>query len=65
MSTNRKMEKDTCVYVCVCVCTYTYIYIYIHTMHTHIYTYSGILLSHKKNNATGSNMDGPRVYQTK
>ena len=44
----------------ICMCVYT------HT-HTHTHTYNGILLSHKKesNNAICSNMDGPRVYQTK
>ena len=33
----------------------------------YIYTYSGILLSHKKewNNAIHSNMDGPKGYHTK
>ena len=32
-----------------------------------VHIYNGILFSHKKewNNATGSNMDGPRDYHTK
>ena len=36
-------------------------------IYIHIYIYNGILLSHKKewNNATCSNMDGPRDYHTK
>ena len=35
--------------------------------HTHTHTHNGILLSHKKeqNNATCSNMHGPRNYHTK
>ena len=34
---------------------------------THTHTHNGVLLTHKKecNDATGSNIDGPRDYHTK
>ena len=35
--------------------------------YTHTHTHNGVLLTHKKecNDATGSNIDGPRDYHTK
>ena len=43
--------------MCVCVCV---------DIHTHIHTHSRIVLSNKKrSNATCSNMDGLRDYDTK
>ena len=49
VSMNRWMDKEDV--VCVCACIYIYIYIY-----------NEILLSHKKEWNSGSNVDGPREY---
>jgi len=62
LSVDEGIKKMVCVCVCVCVCKHTTVALY-----TYVHTYSGILLSHKKEHNLDicNSTDGGRGFYAK